>query len=240
MVVIYQDERWGKRERSPGNGQQTLSTTHTLREQWPNGGSESVLEQVCTGVWQQAYARFRRSGATPEQAQDLTQDFFAHLLRRNAFCRDDLESPRFRCFVRVCLDNFQISQWHRRQAWMRGGKLQVVSWETVTAEDQYAGRACQEQTPETLCYRAWVAGLLERVWAVLRDEYVRGGKGKLFETIEDCLSGTGFAGGLRQMLTVARSIGFHELWLQLCDNQRARLFAEQRLQARALPAVRKD
>ena len=42
-----------------------------------------ALEQLCRTYWYPLYAFVRRQGYSPEDAQDLTQGFFAHLLRKD-------------------------------------------------------------------------------------------------------------------------------------------------------------
>src|SRR4051812_244059 len=52
------------------------------------GGSDSTkaqtaLEKLCRTYWYPLYAYVRRRGYSPQDAQDLTQAFFARLLDRN-------------------------------------------------------------------------------------------------------------------------------------------------------------
>jgi len=43
----------------------------------------AALETLCRAYWPPLYAFIRRRGYNPEEAQDLTQEFFAELLERN-------------------------------------------------------------------------------------------------------------------------------------------------------------
>ena len=48
--------------------------------------SAAALEQLCRTYWYPLYAYIRRRGYSPEDAQDLTQAFFAQL--RDEYARD--------------------------------------------------------------------------------------------------------------------------------------------------------
>ena len=45
--------------------------------------AQDALAKLCQTYWYPLYAYVRRRGHSPEDAQDLTQEFFARLLERN-------------------------------------------------------------------------------------------------------------------------------------------------------------
>ena len=47
-------------------------------------GSKAALAELCTIFWYPLYSYVRRRGSSPEDAQDLTQGFFLHLLDHKA------------------------------------------------------------------------------------------------------------------------------------------------------------
>jgi RNA polymerase sigma-70 factor (ECF subfamily) len=61
--------------------------------------STAALEQLCNAYWYPLYACVRRRGYQPQDAQDLTQGFFAALLARNYLARADRQRGRFRTFL---------------------------------------------------------------------------------------------------------------------------------------------
>jgi RNA polymerase sigma-70 factor (ECF subfamily) len=68
----------------PAAGNQWFTTTHwsvvlTARAGEGSQGSAAV-EKLCRTYWTPIYVYIRRDGYSPEDAQDLTQDFFARLL----------------------------------------------------------------------------------------------------------------------------------------------------------------
>src|SRR5262245_26994135 len=58
-----------------------------------------ALERLCRAYWYALYAFIRRCGHVPEDAQDLTQEFFAQLLRKNYPARADRAKGKFRTFL---------------------------------------------------------------------------------------------------------------------------------------------
>ena len=54
-----------------------------------------ALEQLCRAYWFPLYAFARRQGCAPEDAQDLTQEFFARLLAKDYLQSADPNRGRF-------------------------------------------------------------------------------------------------------------------------------------------------
>lgn len=81
----------------------------------------AALEQLCRTYWYPLYAYIRRRGFGPEDAQDLTQEFFAQLLRKNYPARADRTKGRFRTFLLHALGQFLSDQRERAGALKRGG-----------------------------------------------------------------------------------------------------------------------
>ncbi|MBL9130459.1 MAG: sigma-70 family RNA polymerase sigma factor, partial [Verrucomicrobiaceae bacterium] len=61
--------------------------------------ADEALNELCRAYWRPIYADIRRRGHGPVDAQDLAQEFFLRLLRRDAFGRADREKGRFRSFL---------------------------------------------------------------------------------------------------------------------------------------------
>jgi RNA polymerase sigma-70 factor (ECF subfamily) len=72
-------------------------------------GSREALEQPCRAYWYPLYAYARRTGRSPEDAQDLTQGFFEHLLESRLVASADAAKGRFRSFLLQCFRNFMVS-----------------------------------------------------------------------------------------------------------------------------------
>ena len=84
--------------------------------------ARQALSQLCEVYWYPLYAYIRRRGHTADQAQDLTQEFFARLLERDFLGAADPEKGRFRAFLLACCKNFLANEHDRAAAQKRGGR----------------------------------------------------------------------------------------------------------------------
>jgi hypothetical protein len=66
----------------------------------------SALSQLCQIYWRPLYVFLRKQGYGADDAQDLTQGFFAHLIESRAYARADREKGRFRSFLLGTLKHF--------------------------------------------------------------------------------------------------------------------------------------
>src|SRR4051812_35110181 len=82
--------------------------------------SDAALESLCRTYWYPLYALVRGSGHSPQDAQDLTQSFFALLLCKDYLRVVSREKGRFRTFLRMALKRFLADEWGRSQAQKRG------------------------------------------------------------------------------------------------------------------------
>src|SRR5438445_11464830 len=69
-----------------------------------------ALERLCRAYWRPLYAFVRRQGHGPEEAQDLTQAFFARLLERRDLENVRREKGRFRSYLLVSLKHFLVKE----------------------------------------------------------------------------------------------------------------------------------
>ena len=71
----------------------------------------AAFDALARSYWQPVYAYLRlRWRRGPDDAQDLTQEFFARAFERDYLARYDPRLARFRTFVRTCLDGFLANQ----------------------------------------------------------------------------------------------------------------------------------
>ncbi len=97
--------------------------------------------------WPPLYAYVRRRGYLPEDAQDLTQAFFARLLERNAVASVAPGKGRFRSFLLTSLNHFLADEWDKARALKRGGG-KVISFDWQSAETQLGEIPVEKFTPE--------------------------------------------------------------------------------------------
>jgi RNA polymerase sigma factor (sigma-70 family) len=150
-----------------------------------NSQASEALEQLCRTYWYPLYAYVRRWGHGPEEAQDLTQEFFARLLAGSYLAKADPQKGKFRSFLMAGLKNLLCDELDKAGRLKRGGGQKVISFDQQMAEGRYGLEPVDEMTPERLFERSWGATLLERAASRLREEYVASGKAALYEQLTE-------------------------------------------------------
>ena len=163
--------------------------------------SAQALERLCRTYWYPLYAFVRRRGCQPQDAQDLTQGFFAALLAGKYLAQANRERGRFRTFLLTAFDNFLHNEHDRATALKRGGGHEIVSWEEHTAEGRYAQEPAGGLSPEQIYEKRWAATLLERVLARLREESIQAARLELFDRLKPHLWGEDEATPYAQLAT---------------------------------------
>lgn len=151
--------------------------------------AQAALEQLCRTYWYPLYAYVRRRGQPPQDAQDLTQAFFARLLDRNWVADADRERGRFRTFLLTAMSRFLSDEWDKVRAQKRGGGVVHVPVQLDAAETRYGHEPQDNGTPEQYYERGWALALLDMVLRRLQAEYDGMGKGELFAGLNSSLVG---------------------------------------------------
>jgi len=150
--------------------------------------SDAALETLCRTYWYPLYAFARRQGHTSHDAQDLTQEFFARLLKKEYLKSAEREKGRFRTFLLTALKHFLANEWDRQHAQKRGGFASIVSIDQELAESRFASEPAHNLQPDVLFDRQWAMTLLEQTMSQLHDEYVTTGRARLIELLQGCLA----------------------------------------------------
>lgn len=204
----------------PLSGPHNFATTQwcTVLEALKTGeGRLSALDQLCRTYWYPLYAYIRRRGHDPEDAKDLTQEFFARLLSKEWLAEIVPEGGRFRSFLLTMVNRFLANEYDRSRAKKRGGGQHFLSLDAETAEAQYARELTTTETPEKVFERRWALTVLDAALARLRMEVVDAGKLRHFELLSPFLSrepGAGEyeeVGGSLGMSQNAVSVAVHRL-----------------------------
>lgn len=216
-----------------GRGAVEFTTTH-----WSvvlQAGDEAsphaaeALELLCGTYWPPLYAYLRRQGHDPHECQDLVQEFFARMLRKDYLGLADPARGRFRTFLLSSLKNFLINEWKRGQRDKRGAGRVVLSLDATEAEAQYLRELAEELTPERLFERRWVTTLLERVLGQLGAEYGAMGAPAVFEQLKRFVWGEEPAGSYAEigaglgMSQGAVKVAVHRLRQRLRETLRAEI-----------------
>jgi RNA polymerase sigma factor (sigma-70 family) len=152
-------------------------------------GAPEALEKLCRAYWYPLYTFARRQGNSPEDAQDLTQDFFARLLEKNSVANADPARGKFRTFLLSSFKNFLVNEWKRAGRLKRGGGLAFLSIDSNAAEDRYAVESRDEPTPDAEYEVRWAVTLIEQVLTTLREEFNAADKDRLFEELKGLIWG---------------------------------------------------
>jgi RNA polymerase sigma factor (sigma-70 family) len=171
------------REEGPRDAR-LFATTHwtVVRAAGDRNGPEA-LEKLCRTYWYPLYAYVRQSGLDAEDAQDLTQEFFLRLLRKNYPAQADPGKGKFRSFLLLTLRHFLADEYDRARTRKRGGGQLVLSLSEEAAEEQYCLELPSDASPEQLFERRWARKILEQAVARLRSENQAPGRAEAYSVL---------------------------------------------------------
>src|ERR1043165_3672984 len=161
--------------------------------------AQRALSQLCNLYWYPLYAFVRRNGYSHDDAEDLTQAFFAQLLEKSLVGCAQRERGRFRSFLLTSLKNFLSDERSKARALKRGGGRATLSLDMRDADDRYLREPSTRETPEQLYERRWAVQLLDRALRRLERECREAGRAPLFEQLKPCLTGGGSHSDYAQM-----------------------------------------
>lgn len=151
--------------------------------------SAAALEKLCRAYWYPLYAYIRHGGQSRENAEDLTQAFFARVLEKKFLGSVQQGRGRFRSFLLVALKRFLANDWERAHAQKRGGFHTSISLDTELAERKIQFEiAAPTDPPDRAFERRWALTLLEQTMSRLRSEFERAGKKAEFERLKAFLT----------------------------------------------------
>lgn len=147
-----------------------------------------AMETLCCAYRYPIYAFLRRSGHSPEDAEDWTQSFFAYMIERGLATKADPGRGHFRSFLLASLKNFVSTERRRAAAQKRGGGRSIIALDGLTEEERYIREPVAQHTPETLFELSWAQEVFRRSFHALEREYLRRGQEKTFALLKPCLS----------------------------------------------------
>jgi DNA-directed RNA polymerase specialized sigma24 family protein len=171
-------------------GRAIFSTTNwsvVVEAQGQSPAAQEALEKLCHTYWRPVYSFIRREGTGHEEAEDLTQGFFALLLQRRNFDDVRKEKGRLRSYLLTSLKHFLVSQ-HRRAVTVKRGKgQQPVPWEELVAVGRAELEPADHLSADRIYERRWALTLMEQVLRRLRQEYAMAGNAELFDLLKQLL-----------------------------------------------------
>jgi RNA polymerase sigma-70 factor (ECF subfamily) len=205
----------------------SFATTHwsvvLAASQSTDAQASEALEQLCRTYWYPLYAYVRRRGYNPEDAEDLTQEFFARFLAGNILARVDRERGKFRSYLLGALNHFLADAWDHTHRVKRGGGQAVQPFDVRSGESLYMLEPVEELTPDRLFDRRWALTVLDQVIRRLRQEYEQSDKGRLFEKLSAFLPGDAEADSYGEL---ARELGMTEGTVRVAVHRLRRRYGE--------------
>ena len=175
-------------ESSLGNDPHRFRTTRwtvvLLSAQSQAPGYQAALGELYRIYWYPLYAYVRRRGHAAEEAQDLTQGFFLHLLEHKMLARADPLKGKFRSFLLGSLQNYLSTEAERARCLKRGGGMEFVPLDVQDAEERYRLEPVEALTPEKVFAARWAIALLGQAMSYLQQEYAFEGKAATFEALK--------------------------------------------------------
>src|SRR5206468_7023266 len=168
----------------------TFRTTHwsvVLTAQDDSPAAHEALEKLCRTYWRPIFVFLRRQGISQEEAEDITQGFFAQLLERRSFGAVRKEKGRLRSFLLASLKYFLADEQRRAMAIKRGKGQRLIPLEELRADERIDMEPADPVTAEMIYERRWALTVLEHVLSRLKDEYRTAGNAALFDSLKQLL-----------------------------------------------------
>ena len=181
--------RVGSRDPEP-DGAPIFATTNwsvVLEAQAGSPAAQQALERLCRTYWRPIYTFIRREGTGADEAEDLTQEFFAMLLERRNFDAVRKEKGRLRSYLLTSVKHFLVSEHRRAVTIKRGRGQQPVPLEELTAMKRTEMEPADHLSADRIYERRWALTLMEQVLRRLKDEYNTTGNAALFDLLKQLL-----------------------------------------------------
>ena len=187
-----------------------------------------ALQTLCMTYWDPLYAFVRRSGAAPEDAQDLVQGYIATLLERRDFEKVAPRFGRLRSFLLAGVKHFMLNEWKKSARIKRGGGALHLPLDLESVENGLASRTCQNLAPDAIFDRRWALKVLDTVLLRIRSGSGVAGKPGLVQDLIPSMLGES---GARPYAEVATRHGMSEAAVKM---------ASQRLRARFRECLKEE
>ena len=149
--------------------------------------ADEALEKLCRTYWRPVYSFIRRQGVGIEEAEDMTQGFFALLLERRDFDAVRKEKGRLRSYLLTSLKHFLASEQRRAMTVKRGKGQRLVPLEELSAIERTEMEPADHLSADRLYERRWASTLMEQVLRRLKDEYRTAGNAAVFDWLKQLL-----------------------------------------------------
>ena len=208
-------------------GGRVFATTHwsvvLAAGQSDSAPGQHALETLCRAYWYPIYVYVRRKGHGPDDAEDLTQEFFVRFLAGNYLASVDRERAKFRSYLLGALNHFLADAWDHAHRVKRGGGQANQPFDVRSGESRYTLEPVAELTPDRLFDRGWALTVLDQVISRLRQEYEQSGKSPLFDKLSAFLPGDAEPDSYGEL---ARELGMTEGAVRVAVHRLRRRYGE--------------
>ncbi len=187
MPLAFPNTRWTRILAQRSKGGET--TDHSDQKE-----RERLSGDLCQDYWKPVYSFLRASGFTQEDAEDLTQGFFAMAFESDFFWKADPSLGKLRSYLLAAVKYYVASRRRSEKTQKRGGEFRFVPLDILGEEQsQFLGRSPASPclAPDAVFDRRWAECILETALVRLRDEFTVAGKGALYEAMRPLLDGEG-------------------------------------------------
>jgi RNA polymerase sigma-70 factor (ECF subfamily) len=188
-----------------------------------NPDAREALAILCQTYWYPVYALVRHTSRSADEAQDLTQGFFAHLLEKEIFKVARPERGRFRFFLRSALRHHLSHERRKEKTRKRGGGQPTLALDFAHAEARYALESADRETPEKAFEERWAKTLLTQALERLRGEMLGATGRDRLHRLESFLTGWSSGPSYKQ---VAEQLEMSESAVKVTVHRMRRRFGE--------------
>ncbi len=182
-----------------------------------------ALDRLCRLYWKPIYTFARRTGQSPADAEDVTQEFFAYLLDREWLQQADPGRGSFRAFLLTLFQNFLANYRRRQRAQKRGGGAIGISFQTEEGESELGVLAALNLDPAATFDHVWANCVLQTTLQRLESEQNSSGKDGVFKKLRPFLTQRPAAGDYEK---IGRELGLPRNQVALQIHRLSRRFAE--------------
>src|SRR5687767_13705278 len=151
----------------------TTQWTRVLQARGNSDDARAALSELCEAYYNPVLAFIRIQLFDEEKARDLTQEFFARLLKKDGFAKLDPTRGRFRSYLLAAVKHFLSDMRDRDQAAKRnpGLPLESLNRDTTSTTAEFQIADPNSPSPEIEFDRKWALTILDRALTQLTDEH---------------------------------------------------------------------
>ena len=182
IILVMSDWNGGADGRFPST---RLSVIVAARSE-DTGVRQQALDRIAAVYWKPVYKYIRLHWLkSKEDAQDLTQEFFARVIEKDFLAGYDPERARLRTFLRTCVDALVANEARAARRLKRGGGAAVLPLDFQLAEHELSPLAQSASgNPDELFEREWVRSLFSLAVEELQRACEKRGKLSHFRLFE--------------------------------------------------------